>query len=103
MKKELLAVVFILKRFCPYLLGTKVIVYSDHATLKYLLSKKEAKPRLIRWILLSQEFDLEIRDKKGAKNLVADSLSRLTTNEKLLLLQDNFSDEHLLSIQKTIS
>ncbi|XP_027182165.1 uncharacterized protein LOC113780574 [Coffea eugenioides] len=63
-EKELLAIVFALEKFCSYLLGTKVIVYSDHATLKYLLTKKEAKPRLLRWILLLQEFDLEIRDKK---------------------------------------
>ncbi|KAL0303528.1 UNVERIFIED_CONTAM: Retrovirus-related Pol polyprotein from transposon.6 [Sesamum radiatum] len=66
-EKELLAIVFALEKFRPYLLGTKVIVYSDHAALKYLLSKKDAKPRLIRWILLLQEFDLTIKDKKGRK------------------------------------
>ncbi|KAK4395904.1 Retrovirus-related Pol polyprotein from transposon.6 [Sesamum angolense] len=54
-EKELLAVVFALEKFHHYLLGTKVVVFSDHAALKYLLSKKEAKPRLIRWILLLQE------------------------------------------------
>ncbi|KAL0294962.1 UNVERIFIED_CONTAM: Retrovirus-related Pol polyprotein from transposon.6 [Sesamum radiatum] len=67
-EKELLAIVFALEKFRPYLLGTKVIVYSDHAALKYLLSKKDAKPRLIRWILLLQEFDLTIKDKKGGKS-----------------------------------
>ncbi|KAL0439323.1 UNVERIFIED_CONTAM: Retrovirus-related Pol polyprotein from transposon.6 [Sesamum latifolium] len=66
-EKELLAVVFALEKFRHYLLGTKVVVYSDHAALRYLMSKKEAKPRLIRWILLLQEFDLTIKDKKGAK------------------------------------
>ena len=57
------------------LLGAKVMVYTDHATLKHLLIKKEAKPRLIRWILLLQEFDL--RDKEGAENYVGAHLSRI--------------------------
>jgi len=64
-EKELLAVVFAIDKFRSYLVGTKIIVYTDHAALKYLLTKKDAKPRLLRWILLLQEFDLEIKDKKG--------------------------------------
>ncbi|KAH9781478.1 Endonuclease [Citrus sinensis] len=60
-EKELLAIVFALEKFRSYLLGTKVTVFSDHAALRYLLAKKEAKPRLIHWILLLQEFNLEIR------------------------------------------
>jgi hypothetical protein len=63
-EKELLAIVFAIDKFRSYLVGAKVIVYTDHAALKYLLTKKDAKPRLIRWILLLQEFDLEIKDKK---------------------------------------
>ena len=59
------------------MVGTKVIVYTDHATLKHLLIKKEANPRLIRWIMLLQEFDLEIRDKVGAENCMAAHLSRI--------------------------
>jgi hypothetical protein len=74
-EKELLAVVFALDKFKSYLLGSKVIIYSDHAALRHLLAKKETKPRLIRWILLLHEFDIEIRDKKGSKNVVADHLS----------------------------
>jgi hypothetical protein len=70
-KKKLLAVVFAIEKFRSYLVGAKVIVSTDHAALKYLLMKKDAKPCLIRWILLLQEFDLEIRDKKGVDNSVA--------------------------------
>jgi hypothetical protein len=66
-KNELFVVVFALEKFRSYLLGIKVIVFTDHATLRYLLKKKESKPRLIRWILLLQEFDLEIKDKKRCR------------------------------------
>ncbi|EOX99750.1 Polyprotein, 77260-80472, putative [Theobroma cacao] len=59
-EKELLAIVFAFDKFRSYLVGTKVIVYTNHAAIKYLIEKKDAKPRLIRWVLLLQEFDLEI-------------------------------------------
>jgi hypothetical protein len=81
LEKELLTVVFAIKKFRSYLLGTKVIVYTYHAALKYLLTKKDAKPCLIQWILLLQEFDMEIRDKKGVDNSVVDHLSRLQFEE----------------------
>jgi hypothetical protein len=71
MEKELLAIVFAIDKFRSYLVGAKVVVYTDRAALKYLLTKKYAKPRLIRWILLRQEFDLEIKDKKVVENSVA--------------------------------
>ncbi|CAN6679432.1 unnamed protein product [Malus baccata var. baccata] len=99
-EKKLLAVVFALDKFRSYLIGTKVIVFTDHAALKYLLSKKEAKPRLIRWILLLQEFDIEIRDKKGSENVVADHLSRMMHNEESLPIAETFPDEQLMSIKE---
>ncbi|CAN6720855.1 unnamed protein product [Malus baccata var. baccata] len=102
-EKELLAVVFALEKFRSYLVGAKVIIYTDHATLKYLLSKKDAKPRLIRWILLLQEFDLEFRDKKGSETVVADHLSRLNiptaSEEDSLPLRESFPDEQLFAVQ----
>ncbi|GJT84787.1 reverse transcriptase domain-containing protein [Tanacetum coccineum] len=76
-EKELLVMVYAFEKFWPYLVLSKTIVYTDHSALKYLLAKKDAKPRLLRWILLLQEFDVIIRDKKGAENLAADHLSRL--------------------------
>ncbi|GJX77691.1 DNA-directed DNA polymerase, partial [Tanacetum coccineum] len=76
-EKELLAVVFSFDKFRPYLVLSKTIVYTDHSALKYLFSKQDAKPRLIRWVLLLQGFDIEIKDKRGAENLVADHLSKL--------------------------
>ncbi|KAM1113990.1 hypothetical protein ACFX2B_046034 [Malus domestica] len=97
-EKELLAVVFALDKFRSYLLGTKVIIFTDHAALKYLLTKKEAKPRLIRWMLLLQEFDIEIRDKKGVENVVADHLSRMVHKEASPI-SETFPDEQLMSIQ----
>ena len=74
-EKQLLAVVFSLEKFRSYLLDRKVVVYTDHATIRHLMMKKEAKPRLIRWILLLSEFDLQIKDKKGSENVVADHRS----------------------------
>ncbi|KAK3125119.1 hypothetical protein QOZ80_7BG0600300 [Eleusine coracana subsp. coracana] len=96
-EKELLAVVFAIDKFRSYLVGAKVIVYTDHAALKYLLAKKDAKPRLITWILLLQEFDLEIKDKKGVENSVADHLSRMQVTN-MQPINDFLRDDMLLKV-----
>jgi hypothetical protein len=102
MEKELLTVVFAIKKFRSYLVGAKVIVYTDYAALKYLLTKKDAKPCLIRWILLLQEFDLEIRDKKGVENSMADHLSCLQFEEFAELpINDFMRDDTLLKVLTT--
>ena len=74
-EKELLAVVYALDKFWAYLVGSDIIIFTDHSTLKYLLTKKNSKARLIRWVLLLQEFNLQIKDKKGVENVVANHLS----------------------------
>ncbi|KAF8084968.1 hypothetical protein N665_0691s0007 [Sinapis alba] len=83
--KELLAIVYAFEKLRSYLIGSKITVHTDHAALRYLLLKKDAKPRLLRWILLLQEFDLVIKDKKKIENRVADHLSRLKVEEELAL------------------
>jgi len=94
-----LAIVFGFEKLRSYLIGSHVIVYTDHSAFKHLLSKKDAKPRLVRWILLLREFDYEIKDKKGSENLVADHLSRIICNRKSKSsIHECFSDEQLYVI-----
>nr|GFB18376.1 reverse transcriptase domain-containing protein [Tanacetum cinerariifolium]GFC08665.1 reverse transcriptase domain-containing protein [Tanacetum cinerariifolium] len=76
-EKEMLAVVYAFEKFQSYLIMNKSIVHTDHSALKYLFAKKDAKARLLQWVLLLQEFDFKILDTNGAENLAADHLSRL--------------------------
>jgi hypothetical protein len=97
MKKELLAVVFAFEKFRSYIMNSKVIVYTDHAAIKYLLAKKDSKPRYIHWILLLQEF--EIRDKKGVENVVANHLSRINRGEDdKEPIEDKMRDDHFYRV-----
>jgi len=94
-EKELLAVIFAYEKFRSYLIGSPVVVFSNHAILKYLLSKKDSKASLVWWILLLQEFDITIKDKKGIKNVVADHLLRLTidSTSNITQINDYYLDE----------
>ncbi|GKB43423.1 reverse transcriptase domain-containing protein [Tanacetum coccineum] len=82
-EKELLAIVYAFDKFRSYLIMSKTVVYIDHSAFKYFFSKQDAKPRLIRWVLLLQEFTIEIKDKKKL-------------NEEAI--RDSLPDEHLMAI-----
>ena len=100
MEKEFLVVLFALENFRSYIVGSPVTIFTDHAALKYLLSKQDTKPRLTWWILLCQEFNLNIKDKKGVGNVVDDHLSQLVPESMSLSLPigDSFTDEQLFAL-----
>nr|GEU86996.1 reverse transcriptase domain-containing protein [Tanacetum cinerariifolium] len=102
-EKEMLSVVYAFEKFRPYLVLSKSIVYTDHSALKCLLSKQDAKPRLLRWVLLLQEFDIIIRDKKGTKNLTADHLSRLENPHKDVFENKDINENFSLKTLEKIS
>nr|GEU88693.1 reverse transcriptase domain-containing protein [Tanacetum cinerariifolium] len=98
-KKGILAVVYAFEKFRSYLIMNKSIVHTDHSALKYLLAKKDLKARLLRWVLLLQEFTFKVIDTKGAENLAADHLSRLEDPHQNVLdpkeINESFSLETL--------
>ncbi|CAA7040709.1 unnamed protein product [Microthlaspi erraticum] len=96
-EKELLAIVFAFEKFRSYIVGSKVIVHTDHAALRHIFAKKDTKPRLLRWILLLQEFDIEVVDKKGVENGVADHLCRMRV-EDMIPINDSMPEEQLMAI-----
>ncbi|GJX24334.1 reverse transcriptase domain-containing protein [Tanacetum coccineum] len=104
-EKELMAIVFAFDKFRSYLMLSKMIVYTDHSPLRHLFKKQDAKLCFIRWILLLQEFDIEIKDKKDIENVAADHLSRIDNDEKSddSDVNDNFPGETLMEITTNVT
>ncbi|GJR50425.1 reverse transcriptase domain-containing protein [Tanacetum coccineum] len=102
-EKEMLAVVYAFEKFRPYLVLSKSIVYTDHSALKYLMNKQDAKLRLLRWVLLLQEFDITVREKKGSEDLANDHLSRLENPHKDVLENKDINEHFPLETLGVIS
>nr|GEY19386.1 reverse transcriptase domain-containing protein [Tanacetum cinerariifolium] len=102
-EKELLAVVYAFEKLRPYLALSKSIVYTDHSALKYFFNKQDAKPRLLRWVLLLQEFDIIICDKKGAEDLVADHPSQLENPPQSVLDKKEINETFPLETLNMVS
>nr|GEU54377.1 hypothetical protein [Tanacetum cinerariifolium] len=102
-KKEMLAVVYAFDKFRSYLIMNKSIVYTDHSTLKYLFAKKDSKARLLRWVLLLQEFKFKVIDTKGAKNLAVDHLSRLENPHQSVLDKKEINETFPLETLNMVS
>ncbi|GJY25778.1 reverse transcriptase domain-containing protein [Tanacetum coccineum] len=99
----MLVVVYAFEKFRSYLIMNKSIVYTNHSTLKYLFYKKDAKARLLRWVLLLQEFNFKVVDTKGAENLAVDHLSRLENPHKDVLENKNINEHFPLETLGVIS
>nr|GFA10261.1 reverse transcriptase domain-containing protein [Tanacetum cinerariifolium] len=102
-EKEMLAVVYAFEKFQSYLILNKSIVYTDHSALKYLFAKKDSKSRLLRWVLLLQEFTFKVIDTKGEENLAADHLSRLENPHQNVLDHEEINESFPLETLNMVS
>jgi hypothetical protein len=97
-EKELLAVVHAINKFRHYITGYQAFVHTDHSSIRFLMNKPVTNPRVTRWILLLQEFNINIIDRPGKDNLVADFLSRMIHLGDNAPVEDTFPDENLFAI-----
>ena len=97
-EKELLVVVHAINKFRHYITRYQAFVHTDHSTIKFLMKKPVTNPRVTRWLLLLQEFNINIIDRPGKDNLVADFLSRMIHLGDNVPIEDNFSNENLFAI-----
>nr|GFA32421.1 reverse transcriptase domain-containing protein [Tanacetum cinerariifolium] len=95
--------VYAFEKFRSYLILNKSIVYTDHSALKYLFQKKDLKARLLRWVLLLQEFTFKVIDTKGAENLAANHLSRLENQHQNVLDPKEINESFPLEILNLVS
>nr|GEW59999.1 reverse transcriptase domain-containing protein [Tanacetum cinerariifolium] len=102
-EKELLAVVYAFEKFQPYLVLSKSIVYTNHSALKYLFNKQDAKPRLFCWVLLLQEFDITVHDKKKDENLATNHFSRLENPHQSVLDKKEINETFPLETLNVVS
>jgi hypothetical protein len=97
-EKELLVVVHAINIFRHYITGYQAFVHIDHSTIKLLMNKPVTNPRVTAWLLLLQEFNINIIDRPGKDNLMDDFLSRMIHLGDNAPVEDNFPDENLFSI-----
>nr|GEV18163.1 hypothetical protein [Tanacetum cinerariifolium] len=100
---EMSAVVYAFEKFRSYLIMNRCIVHTDHSALKYLFAKKDAKARLLRWVLLLQEFDFDVLDTNEAENLAADHLSRLEKSYENVLDPKEINETFPLETLSTVT
>jgi hypothetical protein len=91
-------VVYAINKFRHYITSYTIFVHTNHVAIRYLMNKLVISGRVVRWLLLLQEFDLTILDKPGKENVVADFLSHLENNPEEELVDDTFPDEHLFAV-----
>lgn len=94
-EKELLAIVWACKYFRPYLFGRKFTLYTDHKPLEYIFNLKDPNSKLVRWRLSLEEFDYEIKYRPGKQNVVADGLSRISTEINANLEEQSSTDDSM--------